>query len=119
MDVSARLIRHKRHLIGYRRRKTVKKPYLSPANRLERYRWCLAHQNCKFNFHVFADESMRRSLEIPLYHSRLPCSNPCAIGKENNIKAKVNIHTSISRRGCSGIVVSKLFFFFINLLFLL
>ena len=96
-----------RYSIGLRRRRTTKKPYLSPRHCFERFEWCSAHETCSFNYHIFSDESMSRALEIPLYHVRFPASNPKAIGSETNTKMKVNVFSAISRRGCCGIVVGN------------
>ena len=72
---------------------------------------CIAHQNSEFETHVFGDEAMSKTLEIPLYHVRLPATNPRAIGNETNTKSKVNVFSAISKRGCLGILV---IYFFLN-----
>lgn len=105
MEISSSRIRYLRYLIGFRHRRTTKKPYLSAGHKFERYEWCLAHENCSFNFHLFGDESTSKTLEIPFYHVRFPSSNPRAIGSTTNTKMKVNCFSTISRRGCCGILV--------------
>ena len=37
LEISARSVRRKRHLFSFRRRRTTKKPYLSPTHRAARY----------------------------------------------------------------------------------
>ena len=61
-----------------------------------------------FQNYVFVDESVSRTLEIPLYQWRIPGSqtimpNPI----KTNIKAKVNVFIAISWQGASDFVVNQ------------
>ena len=67
--------------------------------------WAIENLGNNFENFIFVDESITRTLEIPLYQWRLPGSqsimqNPI----KTNIRAKVNVFAAISWRGASDFV---------------
>ena len=72
---------------------------------MQRFIWCLLNIENNFENYIFVDESMIRSLEIPLYHSRLPAKYPDYCGSSKKYTTKINIFGAISYRGASRFVV--------------
>ena len=74
---------------------------MSDYHKLLRLQWCLKHRNSDFSRYVFADETMIRLWDLPLYHWRLVTSHPEAIPSTAKGRKKVNIWGAISFKGPS------------------
>ena len=92
--------------LGYKYRRVKKMPLLTEEQKIERYQWCLRHQNFNFDNYIFVDETSIRNLEVPLYNSRLPSSYPPAIESSSKYRTKVNLWAGISKRGPTNFFVS-------------
>ena len=77
-------------------------------NKLERLVWCLENRNRDFSHHLFADETMIRFFEVPIYHSRrtFPTrTTPVAVPSTSKHRLKVNICGGISSKGPTQFIV--------------
>lgn len=89
--------------LRYRRLK--KAPFLTDANKLERYLWCLRNKNNKFKRCLFADETSIWQRELPFYHVRPIGSIPEGIPFSSKSVAKFNICGAISTKGITNFAV--------------
>ncbi|CAF0789030.1 unnamed protein product [Brachionus calyciflorus] len=83
LNIDFSTIRYYRRKIGFKYRRTKKRPFLTHAQKNERLIWCLTHQNLTFDDFIFVDETAIKTLECPLYHLRFPRTYPAASFKNN------------------------------------
>ena len=87
-SISTRTIRRYRRKFGYRYRRLRKTPYLTELQKLNRLLWCMKYRNCDFANYIFVDETTIRLGDLPLYHWRLPSTNPIGIPSTQKLDEK-------------------------------
>ena len=104
-------------LKGFKNLRARKPLYLSEENKAKRMVWALENLGNSFENYVFIDESISRTLEVPLYHWRVPGSqSSIKVPFKTNQRAKINIFGAISWHGASQFIVSYKNTFFLVLI---
>ena len=98
-----------RQLLGFRYRRLRKSPYLEDHHKLQRYIWCLTHQNTDFTKYIFLDETTVRLWECPLYHWRKTARYPNTIPSTDKYRKKLNVWAEISCQRSTPFAVINFF----------